>query len=128
MRFGCAFMNDSLLICYYFFLDKKVTKNQDIGDASFAAQAFAHNHLKPRAARICRWYHTYPNASGKSALPLQPHTPTIVLPDSSRSGSAVGKKEEKIIIKTLSLYLWHPKPCQVFGFGFLFFTAGVFGK
>jgi hypothetical protein len=30
-------MNDSK--AYYFFLDKKVTKNQDIGDASLTAQA-----------------------------------------------------------------------------------------
>jgi hypothetical protein len=87
------FMNVSLLIAYYFSLDGKVTKDQDIVDASFAAQAFALQSFKTTGRKdLPLVSHIGHSASGKSASPLQPHRASIVLLDSSRSRSAVGEE------------------------------------
>ncbi|QKJ29687.1 hypothetical protein HQ865_07935 [Mucilaginibacter mali] len=76
----CALINVSLLIAagaYYFFLEKKVAKIQDIGNASLAAQGLCPHQANP--------------------LPLSCAQASIVLPDLARSKPLSGRRKVKQI-------------------------------
>ncbi|QKJ32726.1 hypothetical protein HQ865_24180 [Mucilaginibacter mali] len=80
---------------YYFFLEKKVAKIQDIGNASLAAHGLCPHQAKPRYARICRCSRTRKSALQANPLPLSGTQASIVLPDLAGSKPLSGTRKVK---------------------------------